>query len=440
MMATHGERNWAGNHRYRAKRLRHPRSVEQLAETVARAHRVRALGSRHSFNDIGDTVGDLISLAALPARLEVDDDRRSVTVSGGTGLGSLATSLERRALAVHNLASLPHISVAGACATATHGSGDGNQNLSASVSAVELVTGSGDLRWLSREKDPDIFPGVVVSLGALGVVTALTLDVQPSFRVRQDCYVDLPWEDLLSSFEQIMGRAYSVSVFTGWADTPVVDQVWLKTRLPEGDERVAEQGLPQALFGAVPARTPRHPLPGMTGHNCTEQLGVPGAWCDRLPHFRMEYAPSGGDEVQSEYLVPRHDAVRAIEALRAIAHQIRPVLQVCEIRTVAADGLWLSPSFDTDVVGFHFTWVNDQSAIEPVLPVLEETLAPFSARPHWAKLFHAAAADLAPLYPKLPAFRELVSELDPQGTFSNDFLDRRVIGTRRSLTKGRFWS
>jgi xylitol oxidase len=417
-------RNWAGNHRYPADTLHRPATVEQVQELVARARNVHVLGSRHSFTAIADA-DELVSLApgpdgGLPADVVVDRDAGTVSCSGGLTYGQLAAPLEEAGLALHNLASLPHISVAGAVATATHGSGAGNGNLATAVAAVELVTSSGDVLRVARG-EPD-FAGVVVGLGALGVVTRLTLDVQPAYEVRQRVFEDLAWPVLLDRFAEVLGCAYSVSVFTRFAEgADGVDMVWVKSRTdgpasPEGD-----------LFGAREATEPRHPIPGLDATAATAQLGVPGPWSARLPHFRMEFTPSNGDELQSEYLVPAGHGPAALEAVRALAPRLRPVLQVCEVRTVAADGLWLSTAEGRDSVAFHFTWVPDQEAVEEVLAELEGALAPFDPRPHWGKVFCASADELAGRYERHADFLALRERLDPRGAFRNPWLEQRVL-------------
>jgi len=414
--------NWAGNHRYGAARLHRPKSLEQLREVVSGASSVHVLGSRHSFNGIADAE-DLISLEvlhteeALPAGVLVDPDARTVSFGAGLKYGELVERLDDEGLALHNLASLPHISVAGAVATATHGSGIGNGNLATAVTAVELLTSDGELRRFSRG-DAD-FDGVVVGLGALGVVTRLTLDVQPAFEVRQRVFEGLSFEALCEHFDDIVSCGYSVSVFTHWED--VVEQVWVKTRVDEPD-RIGDE-----LFGATPATADRHVIRGLNPTPCTPQLGRPGPWSDRLPHFRMGFTPSAGQELQSECLLPRRHAVEALQALRALGDRIRPLLLVCEIRTVAADRLWMSMNHDQDSAGFHFTWKPEQEAVEKVLRDVEEALAPFGARPHWGKLFTAGGTDIAPLYPRHADFARLVERLDPRGAFRNEWLDARVL-------------
>ncbi|WP_405071682.1 FAD-binding protein [Kribbella sp. NBC_01510] len=400
--------NWAGNVSF-ASALEAPRSVEELQELVAASEKLRVLGTGHSFNRIADSTGTLVSLAELPTVIEVGAS--GVTVSAGLRYGEITAALEAQGLALHNLGSLPHISVAGACATGTHGSGDGNGPLADAVNAITFVDASGELVTLTRG-DAD-FAGSIVSLGALGVTVSLTLDVQPSYQVSQVVYDGLPVERLGTDFAAVMGSAYSVSAFTDWVDPDVM--VWRKQR---GHEPIEPTWL-----GAKVADGPRHPIKAMPADYATQQGGIPGPWHERLPHFRLEFTPSNGDELQSEYFVPRERAAEAFDALRALGNQFAPVIQVSEIRTIAADDLWLSPSQGRDTVALHFTWIQDEAAVRPVLAALEEAIAPLDARPHWGKVFVADAATLRQRYPKVPDFIALAAKYDPAGKFRNPYLD-----------------
>jgi alditol oxidase len=406
--------NWAGTYAYRAQRLHRPATVDELREVLAGAPRVRVLGSRHSFTDIADSDA-LVSLDALPADVAVDRAAGTVSFSAALRYGDLAEALHAEGLALHNLASLPHISVAGSVATATHGSGDRAGNLATAVAALELVTSSGETVTAARG-DPD-FDAMVVGLGALGAVTRITLDVEPAYDVRQRVFEGLTWDALFERFDAVSDAGDSVSVFTRWGQT--TDQVWVKSRVAGAPEEVRAD-----LFGARAATVDRHPILGLDAVNCTPQLGVPGRWSDRLPHFRMGFTPSAGDEIQSEYVVPRRHAVAAIEALRGLAEAMRPVLQVAEIRTIAADRLWMSPQHGRDTVAVHFTWKREPDAVARVLAHVEAALAPFEARPHWGKLFLADAAAIAPLYERVPDFRRLAERLDPRGAFRNEWTER----------------
>ncbi|MEV5911392.1 D-arabinono-1,4-lactone oxidase [Streptomyces chartreusis] len=410
--------NWAGNITYTAKELHRPYSVGAIGSLVAGSARVRVLGSGHSFNEIADPgpEGVLLSIADLPPVIDVDRAARTVRVSGGVRYAELARTVYAHGLALPNMASLPHISVAGSVATGTHGSGIGNGSLATSVREVELVTADGSEVTVGREDRR--FGGAVTSLGALGVVTALTLDLEPSFDVEQHLFTELPLDGLdMAAFETVMSSAYSVSMFTDWG-APGFRQVWLKRR--------ADQPLPDFPW-AAPATEKLHPVPGMPAVNCTEQFGVPGPWHERLPHFRADFTPSSGAEIQSEYLLPREHALAALHAIDAIRATVAPVLQTCEVRLVAADEQWLSPAYGRDTVALHFTWVEDAAAVLPVVRRLEEALAGFEPRPHWGKVFALPAEVVRARYPRLADFRALARELDPEGKFANAFV-RDILG------------
>jgi xylitol oxidase len=403
-------RNWAGNIRYAARRRYAPTTVDELRRLVAGSDRIRAAGTGHSFNRLGDTTGDLVSLAGLPPTVDLDPERGTVTVAAGLRYGDVATALHARGYALAALASLPHISVAGAVATGTHGSGDATGNLATAVAGLELVTADGDL--LTVDRSADRFAGMVVSLGALGLVTRVTLDVLPTFDVRQYVRLDLDRADLDAAF----ASAYSVSGFTDWRSRRI-NQVWRK-------QRADAPPPPAEWLGTVAADTPRHPVPGMPAQNCTAQLGEPGPWHERLPHFRLGFTPSSGDELQSEYHLARAVAAEALAALDPMADRIAAVLQVSELRTVAADELWLSPNQGRDSLAVHFTWIGDEDAVAPVVAEVEQRLTPYAPRPHWGKVFGLEPAAVAAAYPRHGDFLALLRDLDPAGKFRTAELDR----------------
>jgi xylitol oxidase len=415
--------NWAGNITFGAAQVSRPGSVAQLQQVVAASPRVRALGTGHSFSPVADTTGTLVSLAALPPVTDLDTDRAQVTVSAGMRYGELAGWLDERGWALANLGSLPHIGIAGACATGTHGSGDANRCLAAAVAAVELVTADGDLVTAARGGDG--FDGMVVGLGTLGVLTRVTLDLVPAFTVRQWVYDGIGreggWPGTTAHLDEIFARGYSVSLFTRWAPDGL-SQAWVKELAVPGEPGTA----PDRWLGGALATGPRHPVPGLDPALCTEQLGRPGPWHLRLPHFRLEFTPSAGDELQSEYLVPREHAAAALAAVGGVAHLVAPVLQISELRTVAADGLWLSPAYQRPSLALHFTWVPDARAVAPAVSAVQDALAPLGARPHWGKVFSTPAATVAGLYPQLPAFQRLRRHYDPGGKFGNAFTGRFI--------------
>jgi FAD/FMN-containing dehydrogenase len=424
--------NWAGNITFTAPEFRTPATLAELRAVVGRSRQVRVLGTGHSFNEMADSPVAQVSLGGLPPEVEVDSANSRVRVTAGLSYATLAARLDRRGWALRNMASLPHISVAGATATGTHGSGTANQSLSAAVTGLELVTADGDVVELSRAGSPgsDPFPGAVVHLGALGVVTRLILAVVPSFEVAQHVYEDLPLEVLDDHFAAIMASGYSVSLFTDWR-APRLTQLWIKSVVEPQPHAVATPPVAPApeiagepWFTATPAPAARNPVPGVAADSCTEQLGVPGPWFERLPHFRPDFTPSAGDELQSEYLLPAEHAVPALHALQQIAGRLATAVRICEIRRIAADDLWLSMAGRQDSVAFHFTWIPDTSAVLPVVTDLERQLAPFGPRPHWGKVFTTPAAELHARYDRLPDFLELASHYDPAGKFRNAYTAR----------------
>lgn len=413
--------NWAGNITYSAAEYLTPTSVEQLQEIVSSAPRIHAVGTGHSFNRIADTDGVLVSTFGLTSNVSVDEQARTARVPAAARYAQVAAELEAAGWALHNLGSLPHISVAGACATGTHGSGIRNQSLVNAVRAVELVRADGELVRVD-ESDP-AFSGVVLSLGALGVVTNLDLAIEPSYEMRQDVYLDVPLAEAAAHTDEILGAAYSVSLFSNFRRPEVIDSVWLKAKIGADEEERPEQ-----WFGGRLAETEQHPIPGLDPVAATPQLGSVGRWHERLPHFRIEFTPSNGEELQSEFFVPREMAGSVLEALRGAAGEFAGALQVFEMRTIASDDLWLSPCHGRESVGVHLTWLPDIGIVAPALRAVQRLVAPFDARPHWAKVFlDVSRSDIEKIYPRLDDFRELAAVHDPDGRFRNDFLTEYVL-------------
>ncbi|MDO8310272.1 MAG: D-arabinono-1,4-lactone oxidase [Actinomycetota bacterium] len=409
-------RNWSRHVTFSAERSEAPSSVGELRRLVATSTRIHALGTGHSFNEIADTSGVHVSLHGLPDDVDVDVDNGFAWLPSGMRYGEAARILDDRGLALHNLASLGHISVGGSVATGTHGSGDRNLTLAAVVVRLEVVTAEGDLVVLSRDDDPDLIAGCIVGLGALGVVTRVGVLVQPRFDVRQYVIEDVPLDAVVHGFDEIFGSAYSVSFFTPW-DPSRTGQVWMKRR----DSQDVMDGS-RTWPAGVAATQPRHPLGGHDPVNCTQQGGAAGPWHERLPHFRLDFTPSSGDELQTEYLVDRAAAPGLLQALDAIAPRLAPLVQVSEVRTMRADDLWLSGAYGRDTVGIHFTWHKTPEVLD-ILPELDELLGQGDGRPHWGKLFRTRPAALAQRYPRFDDFRELADRMDPDRKFRNDFLD-----------------
>ncbi len=413
-------KNWAGNYEYKAENLYSPKTVEEVQALVKKLDKQKALGSCHCFNNIADSPMNQISSQNLNKVISIDEKANTMTVEAGARYGQFAPQLDKKGFALHNLASLPHISVAGACSTATHGSGVKNGNLATAVRGLEFVTANGDVVNLSRDKDGETFNGAVVGLGALGIITKVTLDIQKTYQVRQDVFQDLPLQSLKDHFDEILSSGYSVSLFTDWQNQNI-SQVWIKRRV-----EVDTKPMGADFYGAKAATKNLHPITKLSAENCTEQMGVAGPWYERLPHFKMGFTPSSGEELQTEYFIPHENALEAILALEKKGSLIFPQLMITEIRTIAADNYWMSPCYKQDCVAIHFTWKQNPAEVSLILPVLEAELTPFKARPHWGKIFTMTPSVLHEHYEKLPDFLQLIKNYDPQGKFRNAYLDLNI--------------
>ena len=413
-------KNWAGNFEFSTGNVHYPKTLEEVQEIVKKCDKITALGSQHSFNKIADNTENLISLKEMNKVISIDRAANTVTVEAGMRYGELAPYLHQNGYALHNLASLPHITIAGSVATATHGSGVNNGNLSTAIAAIEFVNATGEIINLSKEDAA--FNGAVVGLGALGIVTKVTLSIEPTFNMKQYVYRNMPMQELEKNFDAIEKMGYSVSLFTDWKNKNI-NEVWIKTKVA-ADSIAA----PNELFGAKLATQNMHPLEGESAENCTEQMGVSGPWFERMPHFKMGFKPSAGKELQSEYFVAIDNAFEAMMAVEKLNEKISPHLFITEIRTIAADELWMSPCYKKNCVAIHFTWKQEVEAVMNLLPLIEAQLAPFNPRPHWGKLFTMSPAILHSRIEKLADFKELVKQHDPNGKFRNAYLERNIYG------------
>jgi xylitol oxidase len=415
--------NWAGNLRYSTGNVHYPNTIGEVQDVIKKSQKLTALGSRHSFNTIADNTENQVSLSHFNKVVSLDKLAGTVTVESGMKYGELAPYLHENGFALHNLASLPHISIAGAVATATHGSGIKNGNLSTAVLGIEFINAAGELVNLTKKNDGDKFNGAVVALGAFGVVTKLTLELQPTFNMKQVVYRNLAMSELEKNFNEIMGSGYSVSLFTDWKNKNI-NEVWVKSKVENENDAARPE-----LFGAKLAQQNLHPIETESAENCTDQMGVPGPWYERMPHFKMGFKPSAGKELQAEYFVPIEHAYEAMMVFEKLTEKITPHLFISEIRAIAADDFWMSPCHKKTCVALHTTWKQEVEAVMQLLPVLEEQLAPFEARPHWAKLFTMSPSVLRSRYEKLNDFKQLVSQYDPNGKFRNEFLATNIFGS-----------
>ncbi len=416
-------KNWAGNITFSTTNVNAPTSIQELQALVGKLKSLKAQGTCHCFNRIADSKEALVAMKQMNKVISFDKEKATVKVEAGIKYGELAPFLHENGFALHNLASLPHISVAGSIATATHGSGVSNGNLATAVIALEFVDASGNIVSLYKEKDGDLFNGAVVSLGSIGVVTNVTLQLHPTFLVKQFVFENLPVDQLNEHFESILSAGYSVSLFTDW-QTDSINEVWIKCKADEQDP-VAKG---HDFYGAKAATKNMHPIASSSAENCTEQIGVPGPWFERLPHFKMGFTPSSGVELQSEFFVPFEHAIEAMKEVAKLRKEIGPHLMITEIRTIAADDFWMSTAYKRKSVAIHFTWKQETDAVMALLPKIEKALEPFAPRPHWGKLFTIPLEVLETRYERMQDFRNLAHKYDPTGKFKNDFLQTNIFG------------
>jgi xylitol oxidase len=419
--------NWAGNITYSTDNIINPRSVANLQENVKNNKKLRTLGTKHCFNTIADSKECFIGTMFLNNMLTIDYKLMEIKTQAGIKYGELAPFLQKNGYALHNLASLPHISVGGACATATHGSGVKNGNLATAVKALEIVNAKGEIIELTKAKDGERFNAAVVSLGMLGPVVTITLAIEPTYEIKQDVYQNMPMGSLDKHFDEIMSAGYSVSLFTDWQNKNI-NEVWIKSKVKEVLGEKSEKGFnaKPEYFGGKLASKNLHPIAELGSENCTDQMGVAGAWHDRLPHFKMGFTPSSGKELQSEFFIDRKNAVAAIKAVEKLSSKIGPLLMITEIRTIAADDLWMSTAYKRDSVAIHFTWKQEVEGVMALLPEVEAALEPFDYRPHWGKIFTIDPKKLQKRYEKLEEFKALVAEFDPDGKFRNEFIEKNL--------------
>ena len=414
-------KNWSGNLTYSTNQVHYPTSAEELAEFVKKLPAMRGLGSQHSFNTIADSVHNLVSLKEMKKVIALDKEAQTVTVEAGVRYGDICTYLHENGFALPNLASLPHISIAGACATATHGSGVKNGALAVAIRGLEMVKADGSMVQLDREKDGDTFQGAVVGLGALGIVSKVTLDLLPTFQMQQRVYRNLSMAELEQNFATIMSSGYSVSLFTTWENNNV-NQVWIKSQSAATDIISGDR-----YFDAKLADRHMHPLDDHPAESCTEQMGMDGPWYERLPHFKMGFTPSSGEELQAEFFVPMEYGFQAMQAIEKMQKKITPHLFVSEIRTIDADNYWMSPFYRKPCVAIHFTFKPEWEAVQKLLPQIESALDPFHVRPHWGKLFSLAPSVLQSRIEQLKAFKDLIQTFDPEGKFRNAFIQKNLF-------------
>lgn len=406
-------KNWAGNIEFQDDKTLAPKSIAEIQNIVLTNPKVRARGSAHCFNTIADTKYVALVLDQMPKEIIIDKEKKSVTVSAGLKYGEVAEELHKNGWALHNLASLPHISIAGAIATGTHGSGANNGSLATAVKSFDIVLADGSLRNVNSSEG-DLYYGGVIALGLVGIVVRMELEIRPTYNLGQNVYLGMKRDNFRDNFDAIMGSGYSVSYVTTWQQE-IAGEVWVK--FLEG------RTPPEVLFGSHCATEKLHLLKHHSPEPCNDQLGIIGPWHLRLPHFKMEFTPSSGSELQSEFFVNKDHAKSALLELEAIADQISIPLLGSEIRTIASDNFWMSPQYKSDNVALHFTWKQVPETFEAVKEI-EKILKPFDYRPHLGKIFTATPSYISSVFPKFKDFQELICQIDPSNKFGNEMTER----------------
>lgn len=434
--AATGWVNWSGTYTMRPARVSRPVSTDEVAAQVRRANEddvsIKAIGSGHSFTDIGLTRGVLLELDLLTGIREADPTTGLVTVAGGTPLHELNDALWQLGLALPNLGDIDRQTITGAISTGTHGTGSRFGGIATQVRALELVTGDGSVVECSPEENPDIFEHARVGLGALGIITAVTLQCVPSFALRA-VESHAPLDAALANYPEWTAKADHFEFF--WF--PHTERVATKTNtrlaagatlepLSKSRRWFDDELLGNKVWERINRITTKRPhLIRRQNRLATALLGG-REFSDRS--YRVFASPREVKFREMEYAIPR-------EALPAAIGQIRKWLDMTgtsigypiEVRFAAADDIPLSTGFEREncYVAVH---EYHRRSHEAYFLAVEDIMKDLDGRPHWGKLHYRSASDLAPLYPRFDDFTKMRDRLDPERRFGNDYL-RRVLGS-----------
>lgn len=399
--------NWGGNFNYSTQNIQYPRSVAEVQQIVKNAGKLRVVGSRHSFSKIADSECTMLSTIGLNKIIGINGSIPSVTVQGGLTYTDLLTSLNTAGFALPNLASLAEISVGGAASTNAHGTGVANQALANHIRSMEIVLANGSLLTIGPN-DPRL-KGMAAGLGAFGVVTQLELKLVPAFNITTYTYVNMPVQNSYENFAALQNMGFGVLLVNMFTAPDAWNIAIVYARSDANNTAMLTSNL---FGGTLVSQTTQ---PSYLALLSIAQIGLSGV---------------DGNEIQTEYFVPISKAVEAIKAVTAVANStnIFPSLATAfVIRTIASDDLWMSEYYGNDtMVAIHFSWQNNVTAVEAVLPQLERAMIPYGARPHWGKMFTMEPEDFLPHYPKVNEFKKLAEQLDPKGKFRNEFLEENV--------------
>ncbi|MFG1791261.1 D-arabinono-1,4-lactone oxidase [Nocardia sp. NPDC049149] len=424
--------NWAGDQRCAPAAIATPHTSDELAEILAQAgdagQTVRVAGAGHSFTDAVLTDGVLVDLANLNRVLDVDTATGLVRVEAGSTLNAVSNALHGHGLTFPNLGDIDVQTVAGATATGTHGTGATLQNLSAALHSIELMLADGSRVELNAETDPDGWRAARVSVGALGVVTAATLQLVPSF-VLEGVERPVPVEDVLDELDTYIDNNQHFEFYM-FAHSPLAMTKRNNTvDLPEQPRGKAVDWFADILmsnytFDALCKLGRWQPRLVPWIHRGAAYAGSYRRQVDRS--YRVFASPRLLRFTEMEYAIPREHSAEAIRAIKALSTKFDTPMPI-EVRWVAPDDAFLSPASgrDTCYIAVH---QYRGMPYEPYFRACEAVFDTFNGRPHWGKRHFQTADTLRERYPDWDRFAEVRQRFDPKGRFSNAYLNR-VLGS-----------
>jgi L-gulonolactone oxidase len=425
-------KNWGGNQACTPLSLERPSSEDELVALVHRAaaagERVKVVGAGHSFTDIACTDGRMVSLDGYDHFLEVDTRAATVKVEGGITIAALGQALAEVGLAQPNLGDVAYQSIAGAISTATHGTGGRLGNISTQVKALSLVTADGVLEC-SAEDNADVFQAARVGLGALGVISTVTLQCVPAFTLRS---IQAPrqLDEVLDAVEDLVAANDHFEFF--WI--PHSDRVLAITN-NRTDAPAHPPGKVSAYFNDIVMENHAFGLLQRLGRANTTWIPALGRVTGRLLNARdvadVSHRVFANQRlvrfVEMEYALPRPALAAAVRDVRSmIDRQGLRISFPVEVRIAAADDIWLSTASGRDT-GYIAVHVFQGLPFDRYFREVEAIMNGYEGRPHWGKMHYQTAETLRPRYPHWADFIGVRDRLDPEGRFSNAYLDR-VLG------------
>uniref|UniRef100_A0A915D0Y3 FAD-binding PCMH-type domain-containing protein n=1 Tax=Ditylenchus dipsaci TaxID=166011 RepID=A0A915D0Y3_9BILA len=418
--------NWGGNFNFSTQDIKYPTTTAGVQQLVKECKgKIRPVGTRHSFSEIANTNDTLICLVHMNLILSVDPSVPSVTVQAGITYTDLIPFLQSIGLAIPMMASLGEISIAGAINTAVHGSGAGIGNLATQVLGLQMVLADGSVVQYSKGQNDTELAAATVGLGALGIVTQVTLQAQPTYNLAINVFENMDMSVLDTQLYNITHSGYAINMWSTFGTPGVLDQVWITTKVDSNG--VNAYGNVSQLYGAPAATAQSSPIAALPPTYVVPQMGIVGPYYERLTDYDLGLSGQEGQQTQSEYYVDFDDFVPALKALQTLSAEINAVVYVALFRITEKDELWMSPQYKKTTMAIHFSWQPKLDQVMALLPKIEAALAPFNPIPHWGKLYTLKPEQYLPLLPKYPEWREQVELHDPTHKFRNKWLEENIF-------------